>query len=258
MSELYNWVFKDLNLKDKVILDAAVGAGWATRFWAEQVHEQGGTSKIISIDNDFPGEWKEKIMTHLGEYGKYVQLKEADIFDLPFDSESMDIVNCDDTLVFLNPAPLKLLTALKEFHRVLKPSRDLIITSEIPLNFEDPEDEGQWRRWNLAKAVYDLKGETWSTEPGPGEVKFALEILGFDVYDQKIFPKTRNTHTYLEGINEWKEIMLNDISKLQWDGLKDSLTRTVNETYEKVKKDEYMMNAPMYVLKCKKGIALNL
>ena len=159
MSEFYDWVLRDLNLKDKVVLDAAVGAGWATRFWAEKIHEQGGTSKIISIDNDFPGGWKEKIMTRLGEYGKYVQLKEADIFDLPFDNESIDIVNCDDTIVFLDPTPLKLLIALNEFRRVLKPSGELIITSEIPVDLS-PENEGQWRRWNLAKAIYDLKGET--------------------------------------------------------------------------------------------------
>jgi len=252
MSQLYDWVLKDLDLRNKVVLDAAVGAGWATRFWAEQVHEQGGTSKMISIDTDFPGEWKEKIMTHLGEYGKYVQLREADIFDLPFDSESMDIVNCDDTLVFLNPTPLKLLTALKEFYRVLKPSGELIIASETTVDLS-PEDEGQWRRWNLAKAIYDLKGETWSTEPRPGEVKSALKILGFDVYDQKIFPKIKNTRTYLNCINEWKEIMLNDISKLQWDSLKEGLTRSVEEIYEKVKKDGFMMNPPMYVLKCKKS-----
>ncbi|GAI77713.1 unnamed protein product [marine sediment metagenome] len=41
-------------------------------------------SKIISIDNDLPEVWKEKIKTRLGEYGKYVELKEADTFDLSF------------------------------------------------------------------------------------------------------------------------------------------------------------------------------
>ena len=54
MSEFHDFVLKDLNLKNKIILDAAVGAGESTYFWAKRIHEQGGTSKIISIDNDLP------------------------------------------------------------------------------------------------------------------------------------------------------------------------------------------------------------
>ena len=148
MSEFYDFVLEDLDLKNKLILDAAVGAGVATCFWAKRIYEQGGTSKIISIDNDLPGVWKEKIQIRLGEYGKYVELKEADIFDLSFlEDESVDIVNCDDTIVFLNPKPLRLLLALKEFERVLKPGGYLIISSEIPIeDLNDPENEGQWRR----------------------------------------------------------------------------------------------------------------
>jgi len=110
MSEFYDFVLEDLDLRNKLILDAAVGAGKATYFWAKRIYEQGGTSKIVSIDNDLPEVWKEKIETRLGEYGKYVELKEADIFDLNFlEDESVDIVNCDDTIVFLNPKPLRLL-----------------------------------------------------------------------------------------------------------------------------------------------------
>ncbi|HIH96739.1 MAG TPA: class I SAM-dependent methyltransferase, partial [Thermoplasmata archaeon] len=91
MSEFYDFVLEDLDLKNKFILDAAVGAGEATYFWAKRIYEQEGTSKIISIDNDLPGVWREKIKTRLGEYGKYVELKEADIFDLSFlEDESVD------------------------------------------------------------------------------------------------------------------------------------------------------------------------
>lgn len=183
MSEFHDFVLKDLNLKNKIILDAAVGAGESTYFWAERIHEQGGTSKIISIDNDLPEVWIKKIKKRLGDYKKYVELKEADIFNLNFlESESIDIINCDDTIVFLNSKPLKLLRALKEFERVLKNDGILIITSEIPI---EDENEGQWKRWNLAKAISDLKGEIWSSEPLPDEVKFALKLLGFKVYAER-------------------------------------------------------------------------
>jgi len=251
MSEFYDFVLKDLDLKNKIILDAAVGAGESTYFWAERIHEQGGTSKIVSIDNDIPEVWIKKIITKLGDYKKYVELKEADIFDLSFlENESIDIINCDDTIVFLNPKPLKLLQALKEFERVLKPGGILIITSEIPIK---DENEGQRKRWNLAKAVSDLKGEIWSSEPLPDEVKFALELLGFKVYAEKIFPPRKN-FKYQECMNEWKEMMLKYAKELHWnDHLKDSLIKSVNEVYNKVTKNGYLMNPSLYVLKCKKG-----
>ncbi len=251
MSEFHDFVLKDLNLRNKIILDAAVGAGESTYFWAKRIHEQGGTSKIISIDNDLPEVWIKKIKTKLEDYKKYVELKEADIFNLNFlESESIDIINCDDTIVFLNSKPLKLLRALKEFERVLKQNGILIITSEIPI---EDENEGQWKRWNLAKAISDLKGKIWSSEPLPDEVKFALKLLGFKVYAEKIFPARKN-FKYRECMNEWKETMLKYIKELHWnDDLKNSLIESVNEVYNNVTKDGYLMNPSSYVLKCKKG-----
>ncbi len=254
MEEFYEFVLEGLDLRNKVILDAAVGAGESTYFWAKRVHEQGGSSKIISVDNDLPQVWKDRIKTKLGEYSKYVELKEADIFNLSFlKDRSIDIVNCDDTIVFLNPKPLKLLLALKEFERVLKSGGHLIITSEIPVeSYDNPDNEGQWRRWNLAKAIYNLKGEIWSSEPLPDEVKFALQLIGFRVYAERIFPESKN-FKYQECMNEWKTMMLKDVEELPWNThLKDALRKEIEETYSKVMKDGYLMNPALYVLKCKK------
>jgi len=254
MEKFYDFVLEDLDLRNKSILDAAVGTGESTYFWAKRIHEQGGTSKIISIDNDLPQVWKDKIKTRLGEYSRYVELKEADIFNLSFlKDKSIDIVNCDDTIVFLNPKPLKLLLALKEFGRVLKPGGYLIITSEIPIeSFDNPDNEGQWRRWNLAKGIYSLKGKIWSSEPLPNEVKFALELISFKVYAEKVFPEKKN-FKYQGCMNEWKEIMLKDVEELPWNNrIKDVLRKEVNEIYNKVMEDDYLMNPATYVLKCKK------
>lgn len=254
MNEIYKFMLENVDLRNKLILDAAVGAGEATYYWAKKVHQQGGTSQIISIDNDFSDEWNKKTREHLGEYNKYVQFKEADIFDLNFlENKSIDIINCNDTIVFLNPKPLKLLSALKSFYRVLKTSGDLIITSEIPIEKCDCSDnEGQWRRWNLAKAIYNLKGKTWSSEPLPNEVKLALELIGFKVYAEKIFPEKKN-FKYRECINEWKEIMLEDIEKIPWNNyFKNNLRKEVNDTYNIVMKNGYLMNPAFYILKCKK------
>jgi hypothetical protein len=45
MSEFYDFVFEDLDLRNKLILDAAVGAGKATYFWAKKIYEQGERQK---------------------------------------------------------------------------------------------------------------------------------------------------------------------------------------------------------------------
>jgi hypothetical protein len=46
--------------------------------------------------------------------------------------------------------------------------------------------------------------------------------------------------------------MLKNIEKIPWDSSKDALIKNVNEVYEKVTKDGYLMNPTLYVLKCKK------
>ena len=108
-----NFVFKGLDVKNKTILDAAVGAGKSTYFWAKRLHEKGGNSKIISVDNDLPRIWRKKIEERLGNYMQYVELREGDIFNLNFiNDNSIDIINCDDTIIFLNKKPMQLLHAL--------------------------------------------------------------------------------------------------------------------------------------------------
>ena len=230
MSDFYDYVLEDLDLKRKRILDAAVGAGRATYQWARAIHEQEGTGRILAIDIELTKEWVDRIRKRLGRFGKYVELREGDIFNLGFIRDgTMDIVNCDDTIVFLNPRPMKLLEGLREFHRVLKPGGKLIIVSELPIEYvSEPADEGQWKRWNFAKAVYDLKGETWSCEPMPEETKRALDLVGFEVYEEKAFPKVKNTESYLPCIDEWRDIMRKDIAGLHWsEHLKKSLLKTL-------------------------------
>ncbi len=251
MSELQDFIFAGLELQGKVILDAATGTGGSTALWARRLHAAGDDGKIISVDIEQPPQVVAHLTRRLGDLSPLVEIREADIFALKLvGNASVDIINSDDTLVFLNDPPLRLLAALQEFHRVLKPAGQLIITSELPVDQED-EHMGQWRRWNLAKAVWALKGENWSTEPRPEEVAMALRAIGFDVTDQRRFP-TERTEDYEPAISEWEEIMLAAIDELPWPMLRGQLRAGVAEVRQKVSDDGYLSVPPKYVIKCTK------
>ncbi|MFC1853540.1 class I SAM-dependent methyltransferase [candidate division CSSED10-310 bacterium] len=255
MHHRHEYILQELDLDDKLILDAALGIGEATYAWARKVHQQGGKARIISIDLELPVEWRNKIELKLGDYAHYVELREGDIFCLDFLTDnSIDIINCDHTIVFLNPKPLKLLQAVQEFQRVLKPDGLLFITSEIPIpDHQDPENEGEWRRWNLARAVANLKGDTWSSEPLPAELTVALELFGFTISEQKIFPTEKN-HQYTPCLTEWKQTMLHEIASIPWqDALKNALLESIHEVCHKVQQDGYLKTPSFYMLKCRKS-----
>jgi hypothetical protein len=87
----------------------------------------------------------------------------------------------------------------------------------------------------------------------PEETKQALSLVGFEVYEEKSFPKVKNTESYLPCIDEWRDIMRKDIAGLHWsDHLKKSLLKTADEIYDKVKKDGFIMDTGNFILKCHK------
>lgn len=251
MKKIYAATFADLDLAGKTILDAATGAGQATYAWAEHIATSKLNARIISVDIDQPVEHVARLKQKLGPLHKYVHFCQADIFKLDFlANASVDVVNCHDTMVFLNPVPLKLLSALKEFHRVLKPGGQLIIVSELP-GKNTADSGGQWQRWNLAKAVWALQGETWSCEPLLPEVVSALELLGFSQFKQHHFPAKRIAD-YQPVMKEWQEIMTEKISQLPWPSLKPALLAQVAHVMEKVSRDGYLLSPDKFLLRCMK------
>lgn len=249
MGPIYEYIFSDLNLEDKLVLDAATGAGRATRAWAEAIQFQRARAKIISVDHDQPPEWVVQLTDLLGDLAQFVDFREADIFSLSLlPDQSVDIVNCDNTIVFLNPRPLRLLAAFQEFKRVLKPGGKLIVVSELPVE-NSPECRGQWQRWQLAKSIWALSGEVWAVEPLPEEVEAALMQMDFSVVAQQQFPGARLCN--FEGIvNEWRERMLDKIAGLPWSELREPLRREVAAVCARIETDGYLSAPGRYVLKC--------
>ncbi len=252
----FSFIFNNLNLKNKTILDAATGAGRATYRWAEQIDKQGGHSRIISVDKfDLPGEnekeWISSIKQSLGEYEKYVDIKKGDIFNLHFLADnSIDIINCDNTIVFLNKEPLQIMNALKEFKRILKPEGILVIVSEDTFDDLTEKNQTQWKRWNLSKAIYNLNGKTWSTEPKIKNVMDALNIIGFKKQDSLRLNAIKNTSNYKTIVKEWKKIMNIEIQKIPFShNFKTNLKEEVKKIYEKVLKEKYIMTFSYWILK---------
>ena len=250
MRTLADFLFRDLPLDGKVILDAAVGAGGNTRRWAERIHVLGSGARIVGVDLVLPKEAQSALFDRLGELSRYVSLRETDIRDLSFlEDDSIDIVTCDQTLIFLETTPLRSLKALSEFRRVLRPDGWLFLTSETPVEFS-PETEGQWRRWNLSKAIRALQGETWASEPRLEETKEALRLLGFEIVDEMVIPPERDTR-FVPCIDEWREVMSSLIEELSWGArLRDCLREQCDLTYEKIRRDGYLSTPPSFALRC--------
>ncbi len=249
--ELLEYLTEDVDLREKVILDAALGRGKATSHWAEKVHASGGDSRIIAVDKEIPVQNRKNVKEILGEYQKYVEMKEANIFALDFLADnSIDIVNCHDTIIFLNNRPLQLLQALQEFKRVLKTKGKLIITSELPVDYPDnPEAEGEWRRWTLLELVHILSGEDFASFPRPRELKPALNMLGFSVYEERIFSGEKNKDNYLLPLEETQEIVEDKLSELSWPCLKEPLRRSLEKICAEIKEEGYLKAPNKFVLK---------
>lgn len=249
--DLLEYLTEDVELNDEVILDAALGRGKATFHWAKKVDECGGGGRIIAVDKEIPRQHRQNVKETLSSYQKYVEIREADIFNLDFlAADSIDIINCHDTIVFLNNRPLKLLQALQEFKRVLKSRGKLIITSELPINYPDkPEAEGEWRRWTLLEVVHILRGEDFASFPRPQELKPALEVLGFSVYQEKIFPGGKNKDTYKLPLEETKEIIEDKLSHLPWPRLRQALRESRERTWAEIEEKGYLKAPDKFVLK---------
>ena len=84
MTSIHELAIQGLDLEGKAILDAATGAGEATKAWTQHIHANNIKARIISVDIDQPEEWVVRIKENLGTLKEYVELRQADIYNLDF------------------------------------------------------------------------------------------------------------------------------------------------------------------------------
>jgi len=249
----HEYAIEGLNFQNKLIFDCAIGAGESTFYWAKACHEAGGTSKIIGFEIELNDYVRALIKKNLGDYEKYVTILEKDISKLDeYQSNTVDYINCDDTLVFLAAKLGCLEQTFLGFYRLLKKGGKLIITSEMPITKPVTDYEiNQYERWNFAKAVFALKGEIWSIEPNIDEIKKILESIDFKILDEKIYSSYKQDDIS-DCIGEWKGIMESEINNnIRNDQFKSSLIHEMNRIYSNVNKTG-MACPGMFVLKCEK------
>ncbi len=248
--EIHDYILSDLGLNNSRILDAATGAGQSTQYLAEYIHHHDVNSEIISIDCDLSKEWIAKLTTKLGPLSKYVNFSECNIFEMPFENKVFDVINCHDTLIFLNQPSLKITDALLEFKRVLKLSGTLIITSELAP--EKDTDLLEWRRWNLSKAISCLLGRTWCDQMHYTELKSLLKILCFEIIDCKQFSARKNENIE-DLVQEWKEMNIKRVQDFNYSNkLHDSIVEEMEQICSEIFNRGYLYSPSKYVIKCKK------
>lgn len=251
--KIYEYNTSGLDFNNKLIFDCAIGAGESTFYWAKAIHDNGGTSRIVGFDRDLTADDIEIIKDNLKQYSKYVEIKCANITDLhAYKSNSVDYINCDDTLVFLAATIGNIEAALKEFYRLLKPNGLLIINSEIPVLWgNDTYIQNQYRRWNLAKAIFSLKGAIWALEPDKKSIIKILEDIGFLIDKEKEFDSKKQKNP-IPCIEEWASIMKSEVKELNISQkLKESLFDEIKEIEHNVR-EQGMACPGYYSLQCSK------
>jgi len=177
--EAYFW--QDIELDGKTMLDAGTGFGLTTSEIAKRIHQQDYRSKVISVDIDPKAfEDAQKLLRSQGLLG-YVTFIKADLSNMPeIKSETIDLIISTRTLADINSTPCHLTRAITEFHRVMKPHGQAILSDECPLLIAPTkEEEVAVARWQLVKSISHLTGRQHANEIQPEDLEFTMKLTGF-------------------------------------------------------------------------------
>lgn len=183
----YFW--QDVDLDGKVVLDAGTGFGLTTSEIARQLNQQQHKGRIISVDID-PKSFEEagKLLQAQGLLD-FVTFVKADLSSMPeVASKSVDVVISTRTLADINSFPCRLNKAIAEFHRVLKPMGQVVLSDECPLLMAQSQEETvAVMRWQLIKAISHLTGRLHANEVEPEDLESTMKLVGFPECSRAVF-----------------------------------------------------------------------
>ena len=131
------------------------------------------SSNVVGIDisSEIVSGARERSRQRGSDLGQYIC---CDVRQLPFDSDSFDLVISNSTLDHFSHES-DIIAALHELKRVLRPSGILIVTMDNKGNLSEPF----FRLWNSLGLAPYFTGKTYSI----GELRHVLESIGFRVED---------------------------------------------------------------------------
>ncbi len=187
-------------------------------------------AKVVSIDirNDWQVDCKEQT--------SHTEFITADLSRMNFlEDQVFDYVICNFVVSALSQTKeLLLSSALREFHRVLKPEGMLVVIDYYPFEGDrcpSPCDHLQVELWRLENAVAELLGQGHLEEFHPDIVGSELLSMGFKETDTSVLLENvpwpddliaDHEEAILKKIDQVEEIYLKDALKLKLRSIIDS------------------------------------
>ena len=175
--EDYFW--RDIELKDKIILDAGTGFGVTTAEIAKRIQKE-AQSTIVSIDINTEALQQARSLLKMQNLLELVAFIRADLSSLPIKEETIDLVVSTRTLACIESFPCRVIRAIAEFYRALKTGGRIVMSDEYPtLSPSSDEEEVAVVRWQLVKAISHLIGRPHASEIFPEDLEFVVRLAGF-------------------------------------------------------------------------------
>ena len=246
-----HYLWENLNLDNKLVLEGGTSWGNTTRRIAQKVREQGWNTQLISVDIDEAH--FDQIQHQLEDSFSSLELRQADLSQLDFlEDETVDVVICNYTLSSVNQFPLRAVKAISEFYRILKNEGKLVIMEEMPIWSVESRDYPYWsQRLRVIKSISVLKAMAHFNEIHPQDLEHSLQVVGFNQIRYQEFKETIDAALATRFLDKRKQTLLRGINDIE----NEHLTKGFVEITEKLVKElEHAREfaAPAYILKASK------